>query len=99
MKGQFEKIINSSPLVLVDFFAEWCGPCKIQAPILKEWTSEVGERVKIIKINVDTNNEIATRYQVQSIPTLILFHHGQVVIKHSGVMSKQQLNDMIKQFK
>ena len=99
MKEQFDKLINSSPLVFVDFYAEWCGSCKMQAPILKEWAAEVGERVKIVKINVDTNNEIAARYQIQSIPTLMLFHHGQIVIKHSGVMSKQQLNDMIKQFK
>ena len=97
MKGNFDSIINSEPFVLTDFYADWCGPCKIQSPILKELAAELGGKVKIIKVNVDTNPEVAARYGVQSIPTLVFFKNGQIAFKHPGVAVKEQLRNMILQ--
>jgi len=73
MKGNFDSVIHDIKPVVVDFHALWCSPCKIQSPILKEVAAELGERVRIIKIDVDNNNEIASRYSVQSVPTIIIF--------------------------
>lgn len=91
MKGNFNTIINSGTPVLVDFFAEWCGPCKTQSPILVEVSRELNGKVKVIKIDVDKNPEIAARYQVRSVPTLALFKNGQSVWRQSGVMDKNTL--------
>jgi thioredoxin 1 len=77
MNGRFLNIINSNKPVLVDFFAEWCQPCKQMSPILKEVKSELKESVRIIKVNVDKNPAIATRYQIRSIPTIIVFKNGE----------------------
>ncbi len=95
MKGNFETIINDSRPVIVDFHALWCSPCKIQSPILKEVATELGESVKIIKIDVDQNNEIAGRYNVQSVPTLIIFKNGKLIWRQSGVVSKSQLKSVL----
>jgi thioredoxin 1 len=95
MKGNFETIINDSRPVIVDFHALWCSPCKIQSPILKEVATELGESVKIIKIDVDQNNEIAGRYNVQSVPTLIIFKNGKLIWRQSGVVSKNQLKSVL----
>ncbi|RMG16545.1 MAG: thioredoxin [Bacteroidetes bacterium] len=97
MKGNFQKIINSDKPVLVDFYADWCGPCKMQAPILKEAASELNGQARIIKIDVDKNRKVSEQYQIQSIPTLILFKNGQPVWRQSGLLSKQQLLDVIRQ--
>jgi thioredoxin 1 len=91
MKGNFETIINDARPVIVDFHALWCGPCKVQSPILKELAAELGDRVKVIKIDVDQNNAISSQYQIQSVPTLIVFKNGQQVWRHSGVVSKADL--------
>lgn len=91
MKGNFETIINDARPVIVDFHALWCGPCKVQSPILKELATELGDRVKVIKIDVDQNNAISSQYQIQSVPTLIVFKNGQQVWRHSGVVSKADL--------
>ena len=95
MKGNFETIINDSRPVIVDFHALWCSPCKIQSPILKEVATELGDSVKIIKIDVDQNNEIAGRYNVQSVPTLIIFKNGKQIWRQSGVVSKSQLKSIL----
>ena len=95
MKGNFETIINDSRPVIVDFHALWCSPCKIQSPILKEVATELGDSVKIIKIDVDQNNEIAGRYNVQSVPTLIIFKNGKLIWRQSGVVSKSQLKSIL----
>jgi thioredoxin 1 len=95
MKGNFETIINDSRPVIVDFHALWCGPCKVQSPILKELAAEMGDKVKVIKIDVDQNNAIAAQYQIQSVPTLIVFKHGKPVWRQSGVVAKAVLKDIL----
>jgi len=96
MKANFKQLINSDTPVLVDFYAEWCGPCKMQAPILKEVARELGETARIIKIDVDRNQELAAKYQIRGVPTLLLFKNGQIVWKTSGVANKQQLLEQIR---
>ncbi|MBN2744082.1 thioredoxin [Breznakibacter xylanolyticus] len=95
MKGNFQNIINDTRPVVVDFFATWCGPCKAQAPILNELASEMGEQVRIIKIDVDQNPDLASRYRVQGVPTLMVFQSGQVRYQQSGVHSKPQLKGVL----
>lgn len=95
MKGKFDSIINDSRPVIVDFHALWCSPCKMQSPILKEVAAELGERVRVIKIDVDSNNQIASRYGVQSVPTIIIFKNGKQVWRQSGVVSKNQLKSVL----
>jgi len=97
MKANFNSIINSETLVLVDFFAEWCGPCKTQSPILKDLATELGEKVKIIKIDVDRNTEIAARYQIMSVPTLMIFKNGITKYNQPGVHTKSQIMNIINQ--
>ena len=97
MKGIFNEIIKSEQQVLVDFYADWCGPCKMQAPILKEVSAEINGKARIIKIDVDKNTAIAQQYRVQGVPTLILFKNGQIIWRQSGVASKPQLINLINQ--
>ncbi|WP_340155096.1 thioredoxin [uncultured Winogradskyella sp.] len=97
MKGDFNKIVNEQTPVLVDFFAEWCGPCKAQSPIIKELAQDVNGKVRVIKIDIDKNQAIAQRYNVRGVPTLVLFQEGQIVWRQSGVQSKSQLINIIKQ--
>jgi len=97
MKANFNTIINDSIPVIVDFHALWCGPCKAQSPILKELASELGERVKVIKIDVDQNPEISGRFQIRSVPTLMIFKNGQTLWRHSGVVSKNQILGVLEQ--
>lgn len=96
MKGNFNQLVSGSTPVLVDFHAEWCGPCKMQAPILKDVARELGDSVRILKIDIDKNQELASRYQVRSVPTLLLFHQGKVVWKNSGLVQKQALLAQLK---
>jgi len=97
MKGNFETIINDTKPVIVDFHALWCGPCKVQSPILKELAVELGDRVKVIKIDVDQNSSISSKYQIQSVPTLIVFKNGKPVWRHSGVVTKGELTKVLMQ--
>ena len=97
MKANFDSIINDNKPVVVDFHALWCGPCKAQSPILKEVASELGDSIRVIKIDVDQNSEISNRYQIQSVPTLMIFKKGNLLWKHSGVVSKNQLVSVLKQ--
>ncbi len=95
MQGNFQNIVNSDLPVLVDFHATWCQPCKMQAPILQEFAKELGEKVKVIKIDVDKNPEIARRYQIQGVPTLALFKLGNVVWRQSGIVPKHVLTEIV----
>jgi thioredoxin 1 len=95
MKANFETIINEPKPVIVDFHALWCGPCKVQSPILKELATELGDRIRVIKIDVDQNQEIAGRYQIQSVPTLMIFKNGVIKYRQSGVHTRQQLMSVL----
>jgi len=95
MKGNFDSIINDTRPVIVDFHALWCGPCKVQSPILSEIASEFGERARVIKIDVDQNPGLASRYHIQGVPTVIIFKNGELVWRQSGVVSKDQLRNII----
>ncbi|QBA63639.1 thioredoxin [Muriicola soli] len=98
MKSSFKKIIASKSLVLVDFYAEWCGPCKVLAPILKEVKDAVGETVKIVKIDVDKNSSLAAKYQVRGVPTMIIFKEGKAVWRQSGVLQKNDILQVLRSF-
>lgn len=96
MKSSFKNIINSETPVLVDFFADWCGPCKMLAPILTEVKEELGEAIKIVKIDVDKNQPLAAKYQVRGVPTMLLFKNGKQVWRQSGVLQKNDIINVIK---
>ena len=94
--GTFEEdVINSETPVLVDFWAEWCGPCKMIGPILEELAKDLGDKLKIAKIDVDNNNQTAMKYAIRSIPTLIIVNNGSAQAQHIGAASKGQIQEFI----
>ena len=93
--SNFDTIINSEKPVLIDFFATWCGPCKMLGPILKKVKDSLGERISIIKIDVDKNQQIASKYQVRGVPTMILYQSGKQLWRQSGVLSKEEIIKVI----
>jgi len=92
---QFDELIQSETPTLIDFHAEWCGPCKMMAPILQETKKALGDKVQIIKIDVDKNQALAADLQIQGVPTLMLFRKGEMLWRRSGVVSKPDLVRMI----
>lgn len=96
--SEFLDIIQSEKPTLVDFFATWCGPCKMQAPILEQVKNKVGDNATIVKIDIDRNSELANKYRVQSVPTLIMFKKGQAEWRAVGVQSEDTLVNKINEF-
>lgn len=95
---QFDDIIKSDKPVLVDFYATWCGPCRVMAPILTELKKKVGEKASIIKIDVDEQEGLSLRYNVQSVPTLMVFKNGELLWRESGVHQANQLEEVLQKF-
>jgi thioredoxin 1 len=95
MNAKFNNIINSNDLVLVDFYADWCGPCKMMLPILQEVKLNLKDTVKIIKVNVDQHQDLASHFMVRGVPTLMLFKAGKMLWRQSGVLSASDLTIII----
>jgi thioredoxin 1 len=93
--SHFNKILSDNKPVLLDFYADWCGPCKMIAPVLTQLKEKMGDRLRILKIDVDKNQSLAAQYQVRGVPTLVLMQHQNVVWKQSGVMDINTLQQTI----
>jgi thioredoxin 1 len=97
MNTKFNAVINQDGLVLVDFYADWCGPCKMLAPVLKEVKAVLKDNVKIIKINVDEHQDLAAEFMVRGVPTMLLFQKGKLLWRQSGVLSRNELVKIIEE--
>lgn len=97
MNDSFQNIINSEKPVLVDFFATWCGPCQTLGPILKDVKEVLGDKIAVIKIDVDKNQAVASKFNVRGVPTMILFQKGNQLWRQSGVLSKDEIVKVIRE--
>jgi thioredoxin 1 len=98
MTATFEELIDSETPILIDFFATWCGPCKTLTPTLQQLAKDVGDKIRIIKIDVDQNPKLAAKYRVSGVPTLILFKKSELKWRQSGVLSLPQLKAIVEKF-
>lgn len=96
--SKFNEIINTDQIVLVDFSAEWCQPCKMMPPILKQVKQQFGEKIRILKVDVDKNPIVSQKWMIQNVPTLMIFRKGAVKFRRAGVIPAQQLSDIIRKF-
>ena len=94
----FNTIINSDTPTLVDFFATWCGPCKTMSPIVEETKNVLGEKAKVLKVNVDNNRDVSMKYNIRSVPTMVIFKNGEVVWRKPGVTSSKDLVEEVNKF-
>ena len=94
--GKFSEIIQGEKPVLIDFSAEWCQPCKMMPPILKQVSAQLGDKVRILKVDVDKNPAIAQKWGIQSVPTLMIFKNGKQVLRQAGVLQAQQIMDILR---
>ena len=97
-KQSFYEVVMSDKPTLVDFHATWCGPCKMMAPILKDVSKNMGDKVKVIKIDIDKNTQLANKLNVKSVPTLVIYQRGQIVWRKSGVQTAVQLEKALNPF-
>tara|TARA_R100001509_G_scaffold151082_1_gene110318 strand:- start:319 stop:615 length:297 start_codon:yes stop_codon:yes gene_type:complete len=96
--NDFNTIINSDKPTLVDFFATWCGPCKTMSPIVDETKNILGDKAKVLKVNVDNNREVSLKYNIRSIPTMVIFKNGEIVWRKPGVTSSKDLVEEVNKF-
>ena len=96
--SKFNDIINGNKPVLIDFSAEWCQPCRMMPPILKQVKQQLGDRIRILKVDVDKNPAIARKYMIQNVPTLMVFKNGEVKFRQAGVIPAQQIIGIVQQF-
>lgn len=97
MSTEFNTLIQSEKPVLVDFFATWCGPCQVLAPVLKQVKDQLGDQIKILKIDVDKNQALASQWQVRGVPTMVLYQNGKQLWRQSGVLSKEQILQAVRE--
>lgn len=96
--SDFSEIINSDKPTLVDFYTNWCVPCEMMTPIIEQTKNSLGDEATVLKINIDNNAEVARKYQIRSIPTLLIFKEGEVVWRQSGVPQKEMIVESVKKF-
>jgi thioredoxin 1 len=96
--NDFNELINSTKPTLVDFYADWCGPCKMMSPLIEETKKDLGDGATVLKIDIDKNSDVAIKYGIRSIPTLLIFKEGEVVWRQSGVPSKSLIVESVKKF-
>lgn len=95
---KFNEIISGNQITLVDFFATWCGPCKMMHPVLEQLKEDLGDSIRILKIDVDKNEALSEAYRIQSVPTLMLFNEGKQLWRQSGAMRIQELKNLIAKY-
>lgn len=96
--GNFNEIINSDKPTLVDFYTNWCNPCKTMSPIIEETKATLGDKANVLKVDVDQNKDVAIKYNIRSVPTIILFKNGEPVWRQSGIVAAKDLTKKIEEF-
>jgi thioredoxin 1 len=97
MAQTFKEIIASDKPVLVDFYADWCGPCKMMSPVVEQISKEMGDQVRVLKVDIDRNQSAAMAYQIQGVPTFMIFKNGKIMWRQSGAMPAQVLKNALQQ--